>query len=113
HCARGQNAATSKTGAPLDFITYHAKGAPKVVDGRVQMGLGRNLDNVVKGYEVVTSFAQFKHLPIILSEYDPEGCAACSARDYPQNAYRNGALYPTYTAASIKNVLLLAGRYKT
>src|SRR3954447_3878787 len=26
HCARGDNAATGKAGAPLDFITYHAKG---------------------------------------------------------------------------------------
>jgi xylan 1,4-beta-xylosidase len=102
-----------KTGDPLDFITYHAKGAPKVVESRVQMGLGHNLENVAKGYEVVASFPQYRNLPIILSEYDPEGCAACSAADHPQNAYRNGTVYPTYTAASIKNILLLADRYKT
>ena len=113
HCARGQNAATRQTGAPLDFITYHAKGSPKVVAGHVQMGLSRNLQNVAKGFEIVASFPQFRKLPIILSEYDPEGCAACSARDYPQNAYRNGTLYPTYTAASIKNIILLAERYGT
>ncbi len=105
HCA--------KTGDPLDFITYHAKGSPKVVDGHVQMGLGHNLDNVAKGYEIVASFPQYRSLPIVISEYDPEGCAACSARDYPQNAYRNGTVYPTYTAASIKNILLLADRYQT
>jgi xylan 1,4-beta-xylosidase len=105
HCARG--------GAPLDFITFHAKGSPKVIDGRVQMGLGRNLQNVAKGYEIVASFPQFRNLPIVLTEYDPEGCAACSARVYPQNAYRNGTLYPCYTAASLKNVMLLADRYKT
>ncbi len=105
HCA--------KTGDPLDFITYHAKGAPRIVDGRVQMGLGHNLDNVAKGYAIVAEFPQYRNLPIILSEYDPEGCAACSARDHPQNAYRNGTVYPTYTAASIKNILLLAERYKT
>jgi xylan 1,4-beta-xylosidase len=105
HCA--------KSGNPLDFITYHAKGSPKVVDGHVQMGLGHNLDNVAKGYEVVASFPQYRNLPIILSEYDPEGCAACSARDHPQNGYRNGTVYPTYTAASMKNILLLADRYET
>ena len=113
HCARGQNSATGKTGAPLDFIAFHAKGRPAVVDGRVQMGLGRNLQNVAKGCEIVASFPQFRNLPIILSEYDPEGCAACSAREYPQNAYRNGTLYACYTAASLKNVMLLGGRYKT
>ena len=105
HCA--------KTGSPLDFITFHAKGSPKVVEGHVQMGLGHNLGNVAKGYEVVASFPQFRKLPIVLSEYDPEGCAACSARDHPQNAYRNGTVYPTYTAASMKNILLLADRYQT
>lgn len=103
----------SHSGAPLDFITYHAKGAPQFVEGHVQMGLGHNLDNVAKGYEVVASFPQYRNLPIILSEYDPEGCAACSAAERPQNGYRNGTVYPTYTAASIKNILLLADRYKT
>ena len=32
HCASGRNAATGKTGAPLDFITYHAKGRPNLAD---------------------------------------------------------------------------------
>src|SRR5438876_9461822 len=32
HCARGKNFATGKTGAPLDFISFHAKGSPQVVD---------------------------------------------------------------------------------
>ncbi len=32
-----------------------------------------------------------KNKPIIIGESDPEGCAACSSRVYPQNAYRNGA----------------------
>ena len=46
--------------------------------------------------------------PIILSEADPEGCAACSARLYPPNAYRNGTLYPSYTAEAMKGLLELA-----
>ena len=104
---------TGKPGAPLDFISYHAKGSPKVIEGRVQMGLGRNLGNVAKGSEIVASFPEFRKLPIFLTEYDPEGCAACSARDYPQNAYRNGTLYPAYTAASIKNIMLLGERFHT
>jgi xylan 1,4-beta-xylosidase len=49
-------------------------------------------------------------LPIILSEADPEGCAACSARLYPPNAYRNGPLYPSYTAAAMKGLFELADR---
>jgi xylan 1,4-beta-xylosidase len=102
HCAR--------TGVPLDFISYHAKGRPEVVDGHVRMGLVNNLQDVAAGLDIIASFPQFRKLPIILSESDPEGCAACSARTHPQNAYRNGSLYPTYTAAALSGILKLAGR---
>jgi xylan 1,4-beta-xylosidase len=112
HCATGTNFATGKTGAPLDFITFHAKGAPQVKDGRVMMGLSNQLNDFDRGLEIIASFPKFAHLPIILSESDPEGCAACSAHDHPQNAYRNGTLYPAYTAASIKNMLDLNERRK-
>jgi xylan 1,4-beta-xylosidase len=104
HCAR--------TGTPLDFITYHAKGRPEVVDGHVRMGLARQLEDVERGLEIVTSFPQFRNLPIVLSESDPEGCAACSAQTHPQNAYRNGPLYATYEAAATSGILKLAERYK-
>ncbi|HKX28505.1 MAG TPA: beta-xylosidase [Blastocatellia bacterium] len=113
HCANGRNAVTGQTGAPLDFITYHAKGRPTVVEGHVEMGLSKNLADVSRGMEIVASFPQFKNLPIILSECDPEGCAACSARVYPQNAYRNGTLYPTYTAVALSNIFKLADRHQT
>jgi xylan 1,4-beta-xylosidase len=113
HCATGTNFATGKTGAPLDFITFHAKGAPQVKDGRVTMGLENQLHDVDRGLEIIASFPKFAHLPVILSESDPEGCAACSAHDHPQNAYRNGTLYPTYTAVSIKSMLDLNERRKT
>ena len=29
HCLRGTNYATGQTGTPLDFLSFHAKGAPK------------------------------------------------------------------------------------
>src|SRR5690606_15476649 len=29
HCLRGRNYATGETGTPLDFVSFHAKGAPK------------------------------------------------------------------------------------
>ena len=111
HCARGTNAATGKVGAPLDFISYHAKGSPKVVDGHVQMGLNKEMVDVQRGMEVINEFPQFRALPIVLSEADPEGCAACSARTYPQNLYRNGLMYPSYTAAAYSNIFKLADRY--
>jgi xylan 1,4-beta-xylosidase len=113
HCAHGKNFATGKVGAPLDFISFHAKGAPQVVDGHVRMGLANDLRDVDQGLAIVASFPEFDGLPVVLSESDPEGCAACSARVYPQNAYRNGTLYPAYTAVAIRNMLELNRRHKT
>jgi xylan 1,4-beta-xylosidase len=111
HCARGVNAATGKTGAPLDFITYHAKGSPKVVAGHAQMALAKELVDVRNGMELINGFPEFRALPIVLSEADPEGCAACSARTYPPNVYRNGLMYASYTAAAYSNIFKLADQY--
>jgi xylan 1,4-beta-xylosidase len=102
HCAEKKTS--------LDFITYHAKGQPRVVGDHVQMGLGNELNDVSHGMEVIHQFPQYAKLPIVLSEADPEGCAACSARVYPNNAYRNGTLYPVYTAAAVNNIYALADR---
>jgi xylan 1,4-beta-xylosidase len=103
HCA--------KNNVPLDLITYHAKGQPRVVDGHVQMGLRKNIADVQQGLEVIKDFPQYKSLPIVLTESDPEGCAACSARTYPQNVYRNGLMYPSYTASALNDIFALADRY--
>ncbi len=100
HCAEGRH--------PLDFISYHAKGRPEVVDGHVRMGLAKNLADVEKGLEIIAEFPQFRKLPVILSESDPEGCAACSARTHPPNAYRNGTLYPAYAAVAMRSILDLS-----
>jgi xylan 1,4-beta-xylosidase len=113
HCANGKNFVTGRTGTPLDFITFHAKGQPKVVDGHVQMGLLNNLRDVDEGLAIVASFPKFASLPIVLSESDPEGCAACSVATHPQNAYRNGTMYPSYTAAAVRNILDLNQKHKT
>jgi xylan 1,4-beta-xylosidase len=100
HVVGGKNYVTGKTGSPLDFITFHAKGAPKVVDGIVRMDMGTQLRDIDKGFEIVASYPSLKNLPIIIGESDPEGCAACSEDLHPQNAYRNGTMYSSYTAAS-------------
>ena len=109
HCAQNKSAATGAP-IPLDFISFHVKGRPNVVGGHVQMGLDHELNNAANGFAIVRRFPQFQRLGIILSEADPEGCAACSARLYPPNAYRNGPLYPSYTAAAMKGLLELADR---
>lgn len=108
HVTKGKNYVTGKTGSPIDFITYHAKGGPKVVDGHVQMNMGTQLRDLDKGFEIVASYPSLKKLPIIIGESDPEGCAACSEDLHPQNAYRNGTMYSSYTAASFARKYELA-----
>jgi xylan 1,4-beta-xylosidase len=105
HCAA--------TGTPLDFITFHAKGKPEDAGTHIRMGMAKEVHDVQRGFEIVHSFPAFRNLPIILSEADPEGCAACSSRVYPQNAYRNGTLYPAYTAVMLKAIFDLADQWQT
>jgi xylan 1,4-beta-xylosidase len=97
---------------PLNFISFHAKGHPQIVAGRVRMGLSSELNDAAKGFEIVAKYPKFRNLPIILSEADPEGCAACSMKANPANAYRNGRLYAVYTAAAIKALFELQDRCK-
>lgn len=111
HCLRGVNYATGQTGAPLDFVAFHAKGAPRVVDGHVQMGMAEQLQDIDRGFEVVASFPELKDTPIVIGESDPDGCAACPDTVYPQNAYRNSTLYASYTAATFARKYELADKH--
>jgi xylan 1,4-beta-xylosidase len=111
HCLNDRSAANGKP-VPLDFISYHPKGRVRLVDGHVEMGLADELQSVEAGFRVVAAYPRFRRVPIILSEADPEGCAACSAADHPANAYRNGPIYAAYTAAAYKSMLDLAAQDK-
>ncbi len=112
HVLRGTNFATGRTGSPIDYIGFHAKGRPRVVEGRVQMGSEFQLRDVARGFEIVASYPELKNLPVIIGESDPEGCAACSVRFHPQNAYRNGTMYSSYTAATFARKRELAVRHQ-
>jgi xylan 1,4-beta-xylosidase len=108
HCLNGRNFATGKTGTPLDFISFHAKGSPRDSDGHVQMGIAEQLRTIDDGFGIVASFPQLKQKPIVIGESDPEGCAACQG---PQFAYRNGTMYSSYTAAVFPRKYELAQKH--
>jgi xylan 1,4-beta-xylosidase len=110
HVNSGKSAATGES-IPIDFISFHAKGQPRIEQGVVTMGLNRELTDVDKGFALVASFPRFRDLPIIISEADPEGCAACSSKVDPANNYRNGTLYPAYTAVAFKGIFELEDRH--
>jgi len=63
-----------------------------------------------RGFAIVKGSA-FSQLPIYITECDPEGCAACGMATNPENAYRNGTMYSSYTAASFARILDSAAQY--
>jgi xylan 1,4-beta-xylosidase len=112
HCLRGKNFATGEIGTPLDFVAFHAKGAPRFIEegdsGHVRMGIAEQLRTIDDGFKIVASFPELKNTPIVIGESDPEGCAACQG---PQLAYRNGTMYSSYTAAVFARKHDLADRH--
>ena len=119
HCLRGTNYATGKTGSPLDYIGFHAKGAPRFLDGpstglgtgHVRMGVSNQLRAIANGFRIVSSFPELRDTPIIIGESDPEGCAACGVQTNPENVYRNGTVYSSYTAEQLARTYELADAY--
>jgi xylan 1,4-beta-xylosidase len=112
HCVSGRNYATGRTGSPLDFIAFHAKGRTRLTNGQAQMDIRHSLEDIAGGFAIVATYPTLRHLPIVISESDPEGCAACAASLHPENAYRNTPQYASYQAELIDGTLALAGRYK-
>ena len=108
HCVKGKNTATGETGTPTDFISFHAKGQPKDVNGRVQMGISSQLRDIDGAFAVIARYPEFANTPIVIGESDPEGCAACQGANL---AYRNGTMYSSYTAATFPRKLDLAAKH--
>lgn len=108
HIVHRPNAVTGQTGTPTDFLSFHAKGSPTFVDGHVRMGISNQLATVDLGFASIAEVPELKDKPIVIGESDPEGCAACQG---PQNGYRNGTMYSSYTAASFARKHLLAEKH--
>ena len=108
HTSRGKNYVTGQVGTPVDLITFHAKGQPQFIEGRVRMGVANQLRNINTHFAVIKSFPEYAKTPIVIGESDPEGCAACGVTHYPQNGYRNGVMFSSYTAEQITRTYELA-----
>jgi xylan 1,4-beta-xylosidase len=108
HCANGTNYVTGKKGAPLDFISFHAKGRTSFIDGHVELNIGTHLRDIERGFNIIESFPTLRALPVVLSESDPEGCAACDATTHPENGYRLSSQYASYEADLLSGTLVLA-----
>jgi xylan 1,4-beta-xylosidase len=99
------------TGAPLDFVGFHAKGKPELNNGHVRMGLSKQLLDIDGNLRIISEFPALGGIHAVIGESDPEGCAACSARVHPQNAYRNGPLYGVYLVEHIVRTYELSRRH--
>jgi xylan 1,4-beta-xylosidase len=111
HCLYDTNSVTGKISSPLELVLFHAKGSPRLVDGTVVMNVKQQLTNINDALKLITSFKELKNIPIVIGESDPEGCAACGMATNPSNAYRNGTMYSSYTAASFARKYELADKY--
>ena len=107
HCENGENAVSGRTGTRLDLVTFHAKGGVARVDDHVQLGLGHQLVLHRAGFDAVASSA-FAAAPIIISEADPDGCAACPSSAARHLDYRNSPAYGAYVVEMMKRSLELA-----
>ncbi|TEW64094.1 beta-xylosidase [Mucilaginibacter phyllosphaerae] len=112
HCLQDTNYVSGKVGSPMDLVLFHAKGAPRVVNDTVVMSIRQQLKDITGHLKTIRSFPQLKDIPIVIGESDPEGCAACGMATNPENAYRNGTMYSSYTAASFARVYELADAYQ-
>jgi len=114
HVTSGTNFVTGEQGTPIDFIGFHAKGSPNFINGHVRTNMQPELRHFDNAFEMIASYPALRDLPVIIGEADPEGCAACSvASGSPQNAYRNGTMYSSYTAASFTRMYELADKHGT
>ncbi|WP_295122608.1 beta-xylosidase [uncultured Chitinophaga sp.] len=111
HCLYETNYATGQKGSPLEAFLFHAKGEPKLNNGVVWMNMAPQLKDIQAGMLMAKSFPETANLPLIVGESDPEGCAACGMATNPSNAYRNGTMYSSYTAASFARKYELAERH--
>jgi xylan 1,4-beta-xylosidase len=98
-------------GTPTDFLSFHAKGSPTFIDdggkGHVRMGIAMHLQAADHEFAQIEAEPLLRSKPIVIGESDPEGCAACQG---PANAYRNGTMYSSYTAAVFPRLQQLARR---
>lgn len=109
HVLDETNFATQTKGTPTDFVSFHSKGSPiNTKENFVRMGITSQLRECQNAFIRFAKDPRTKNLPIVVGEFDPEGCAACQGANL---AYRNGTMYSSYTAISFARTLELADRH--
>ncbi len=115
HCLKGRNFATGEIGSPLDFISFHTKGAyfsPRRTYGKpaqVQFpSLKKMIEDVKRSLEVVASFPELSQTPVFIDECDPAVGVNYGMYDNPNFGIWNTSYYPSFVAALMGQFLDLA-----
>jgi xylan 1,4-beta-xylosidase len=51
HCLYDTNYVTGKIGSPLELVSFHAKGSPKLVNGVVVMSLKNQMNDIARNFK--------------------------------------------------------------
>jgi len=119
HCVRGKNFFDYQRGSPLDFVSFHAKGAgyrpvwglPRGMVKKQTPSINRLILQVETGLKIIEKYCELKNVECVLSECDPDGWAAGGVWDNPNLEFRNTEHYPTYVATDFKKIMDLSDKY--
>src|SRR5438309_5259696 len=118
---RGFLAHCAKTSAPLDFVSFHTKGA-RFDPWRVYGPLGgpaprkqspsslKMLREVRAALDAVAAHPKFRDLPCIVDECDASVPARWGVYDNANFAYRNSEYFPVFQCKLMKKLLDLSER---
>ena len=120
HCVSGRNAATGETGARLDFVSFHTKGAyyaPRRVYNwqrpveRQHPSSAKMLEDIRSGLETVAAIPALDGRPVVVDECDPAVGTIYGVHDNPSFVVTNSEYYPAFLCALVKRVLDLDRGY--
>ena len=110
HCSDGTNAATGEQGTPLDFVSFHTKGAPGFA--RTYAPIGRDgaraefrqspstekmLGEIERSLAVIRGYAPYRETPVFVDECDPGVPAHMGVFDNDNYGFRNNEYYAVFT----------------
>lgn len=115
---RGFLAHCVSAGLPVDFVSYHTKGAPGfprlysptgptgATDGKKQSpSTAKMLSEVETSLDVVRAYPGLADVPVLVDECDPGVPAHYGVFDNPNYQFRNTAYYPVFQIQMMQKLL--------
>lgn len=106
------------TGLPIDFVSYHTKGAPgfrrlyspigqtgAIGGDRQSPSTAKMLSEVETSLDVVRAHPELADVPVLVDECDPGVPAHYGVFDNPNYQFRNTAYYPVFQIQMMQKLL--------